>query len=49
MPIININAIGLDNLFELVDEALPCSFDSQNCVNFHQIIGVGFIRVNLVM
>ena len=46
---IDINAVGFENIFELVDEGGSCSFDTENIIDFGDVIAVGFVGVDFWM
>lgn len=49
MAMIDIDTIRFQNFFELVDEGSSGSLYSQDIINFRDIVGVGFDRVNAGM
>jgi hypothetical protein len=49
MPLIDVNAIGLDDFFKLVHEALPGSFYPQNVIYLSHVVTIGFLTVNFEM
>ena len=49
MTMIDINAVGFENIFELVDEGGSCSFDTENIIDFRDVIAVGFVGVDFWM
>lgn len=49
MTIIDVNSVGLDDLFEFVDKTLTCSFDTQNVIDFYHVIGDSLLTVNFEM
>ena len=49
MTIIDVDSVGFDNLFELVDETLTSCFDTQNVVDFDHVVRISFLTIDLEM
>jgi hypothetical protein len=49
MSVIDINTVGLQNLFELVDESCSCSFNTKDIENLRNIIRVSLDRIDFLV
>jgi hypothetical protein len=47
--VVDVDTIGLENLFELVYEGLPCCFNTKNIENLGNIVAVSFDRINFLV
>ena len=49
MSVVDVDTIGFDDFFELVDERLSGGFDSKNVEGLGHIVGVGFDWIDEIM
>lgn len=47
MAVVDVDSVGLDDLFELVDETLSRGLNTQHLVNFYHIVAICFPTVDL--
>lgn len=47
MPMIDVNAIWLENFFDLIEEASSSSLNSENFINFNQIVCGCLLRIDV--